>query len=518
MCLALSLGLLASCQSLGSSLPDGTVKVDFSKKQGMPLFKKQNSFKPSGLGPSGFAALQDAREAMRHSGAENLRLDVGMGRGTGSDIGTGSPGSMRYRFGTVDAIYRVLIEGGMMPYLCYSYTPSALEIEPYAHGNPPVDFDKWGDVCYEVAKHYRELGWPLMTECWNEPDLPYWKGTFTQYLTLYDAYARGVRKADPDAKTGGPSFAFIQTEDPKGNVLGFLDYVRDRKLPFDIFTFHSYGTQLYRGDTAMAAGYLGAWKGFSNIEMHITEFSVRAPNPQIQGSWHITDSSVAARVPEMWEAIEYFAEVPSVTTVNWASFALAADKLEFVDYPKTGKFYAPYHVLAIYNNMPIDRVAMDAGSPVQGFASSDETRGCVVLYSKSEKPASVTVDLAGLPFPTAGIRVYAIDAEHSNYVETKKEDKLECVFERTGVSTEGLSYTGELAALGTLYIEVTADGAPPREKGSGPLTGTTSLWRAVWRRWCGSITGFPTGKGRCFRNLILRRLRPTPVWGTRRRG
>ena len=38
---------------------------------------------------------------------------------------------------------------------------------------------------------------------WNEPDIPYWKGTLQEYLKLYDYAADAVKRALPTAKIGG---------------------------------------------------------------------------------------------------------------------------------------------------------------------------------------------------------------------------------------------------------------------------------------------------------------------------
>jgi hypothetical protein len=389
----------------------------------------------------------------------------------GEDIGLGSPDKYTNDFTTVDAIFKQLIKSGVMPYLCYAYTPRALWEKGTTDGRfmPPTDYARWKDICYAIAEHYRDLGWPMTAECWNEPDLSFWTGTFEEYLTLYDYFSRGVREADRDAKIGGPSFAFVQQVEQKGQVKQFLDYVTKNNLPLDVYTYHQYGTQLYRKDVETVTNYLRYGKGFSAVEMHITEFSVTAPDPAISGLWKPEITSAAAKVPFMWEAIEYFMETPQVTTVSWASFGIT-QRLNMTGFPRDDKRYAPYHALSIFNNMPVERVAMSAGRPVKGFASANETKAGAVLYTTENKSFPVTVDLSGLPFETGDIRVYAIDAERSNYIITGKSDELECIYEQKGVPTPGLAWAGELAPLGTLYIEITKTGAAESPGGAWTLT------------------------------------------------
>ena len=47
----------------------------------------------------------------------------------------------------------------------------------------------------EVASWYWEV--------WNEPDIPYWKGTLQEYCKLYDYAADAVKRALPSARIGG---------------------------------------------------------------------------------------------------------------------------------------------------------------------------------------------------------------------------------------------------------------------------------------------------------------------------
>ncbi len=93
--------------------------------------------------------------------------------------------------------------------------------EPYEHtwskgGNlwtgwtyPPKDYNKWRELVYQWVKHSIErYGKDEVTtwlwEVWNEPDIPYWSGTFEEYCKLYDYAADGLKKACPGCIIGGP--------------------------------------------------------------------------------------------------------------------------------------------------------------------------------------------------------------------------------------------------------------------------------------------------------------------------
>jgi hypothetical protein len=77
-------------------------------------------------------------------------------------------------------------------------------------------------------------------EIWNEPDLAaqFWTGTPEQYYLFYEEAARALKAADPELKVGGPACTGGLRRE---YVEGFIGYCRDRKVPLDFFSWHSYG-------------------------------------------------------------------------------------------------------------------------------------------------------------------------------------------------------------------------------------------------------------------------------------
>ena len=74
---------------------------------------------------------------------------------------------------------------------------------------PPKDYQKWSELVFQFVRHLRERygdaevkTW--LWEVWNEPDIPYWKGTPEEYFKLYDFSADAILRALPGARIGGP--------------------------------------------------------------------------------------------------------------------------------------------------------------------------------------------------------------------------------------------------------------------------------------------------------------------------
>lgn len=439
-----------------------TVVVDFGNKTGIPLFKRMNTFSTShSFGGSGAAEFMRDVKLLPKLASENMRIDLFMGNGgIGGSIGTGTPDHMEYNFINTDLILKQLYKNGTAPYLCYFATPNALFQKETSVGwkLPPVDFIKWQEVCYEIAKHYRELGYPLAAnEMWNEPDYydqgthskQFYDGTWEEYLKIYEYGVKGIRQANPDATVGGLSLANISNYAQTGELSQFFDYTKEHQLPLDFISFHNYGTSEYERYIQTANEYLSRYDSlFSTTQLHMNEFHVVG--------WPAGKTPFKSTVvPVMFEAIEKILSTPSVTSVNWACFRESSEGLGYID-SRSGKRYAAYHALQIYNEMPVDRVAIDTKGYINGFASVGDGQAGIVLYNRFTGIKDVTVAMDHLPFEQCNVKIYAIDSTHSNYYDTNQSDDLEMIGSMENVASKNLSWKGEVAGKGTVYIKIEA--------------------------------------------------------------
>ncbi len=132
-------------------------------------------------------------------------------------------GNPVYNWTVVDSIIDTYVQRGIKPLMEIGFMPKDLSSrpEPYEHtwskgGNlwtgwtyPPKDYNKWRELVYQWVKHSIERygkqevsTW--LWEVWNEPDIPYWSGTFEEYCKLYDFAADGLKRACPECTIGGP--------------------------------------------------------------------------------------------------------------------------------------------------------------------------------------------------------------------------------------------------------------------------------------------------------------------------
>lgn len=108
------------------------------------------------------------------------------------------------------------------------------------------EFKKWARTCAATVRHYTQ-GWnngfrfPIeYWEIWNEPDLAeqFWSGTPEQYYLLYEEAAKAIKALNPGLKVGGPACTGSLRE---AYVERFIQRCRERALPIDFFSWHSYG-------------------------------------------------------------------------------------------------------------------------------------------------------------------------------------------------------------------------------------------------------------------------------------
>ena len=171
-----------------------------------------------------------------------------------------------YDWTITDRIFDTYTKAGGRPYVEIGFMPEAMTTHPqdYPHhpprevpldpkagqAYPPKDYDKWGELVFQWAKHcgdrygiaaVRQWYW----EVWNEPNISYWNGSRADYFKLYDVTVAAVRRAIPDAKVGGP-----ETAGGRGGTFlhDFLQHCSDGKVPLDFVSFHAKGRPRFIDD------------------------------------------------------------------------------------------------------------------------------------------------------------------------------------------------------------------------------------------------------------------------------
>lgn len=429
-----------------------------------------------------------------------------------TEDGNGNP---VYNWHIVDSIFDTYIKLGMKPYAQIGFMPEALSShpEPYRHhwqpggkesiftgwAYPPKDYKKWGELVYQWVKHCVErygetevASW--YWEVWNEPDIPYWKGTLQEYCKLYDYSADAVKRALPVARIGGPEVTgggakYLDTF--LSHCLYDTNYVTGKiGSPLDFVSFHAKGLPKLMGDTVVM--------GISNQLKNIVEnFTVLSSYPQLKNipviigesdpegcaacgmatnpenayrNGTMYSSYEAAVFPRVHELAEKF-NINLIGAVTWA-FEFEGQPWFYgyrdlatngVDKPvlnvfrmfgmMRGKAVAAFsdHQYTLQNI--IDNGVRKAQTDVGAIASATNSSATIMVWNyhdidKKDKIANIVLKIRSIKITKIKVIEYRIDEYHSNAYTLWK--KMGSPQNPTSEQIDILEKEGQLQKLGKL--------------------------------------------------------------------
>ena len=190
---------------------------------------------------------RDLRQVKQATGFEYIRFHAILDDEVGvyDEDAAGHP---IYNFSYVDQIYDGLLENGVRPFVELSFMPKKLAAKQTTQSfwyapvvSPPKDWDRWGDLITQFARHLVERygidevsQWYF--EVWNEPNLDFWSGDPKEatYYHLYDVTAHALKSVSPRLRVGGPSTAQAAWVDR------FLRHCATNHIPVDFVSSHVY--------------------------------------------------------------------------------------------------------------------------------------------------------------------------------------------------------------------------------------------------------------------------------------
>lgn len=422
-------------------------------------------------------------------------------------------GNPVYDWTITDKIFDAYLKRGVRPYVQLGFMPEALSTkpQPYRHHwtpeakydtiylgwtYPPKDYEKWGELCYQWAKHCLEKygaaevdtwWWQL----WNEPNIGYWHGTPEEFHKLYDYSVAGVRRALPKAKIGGPETA----GGPGGTSLErFLKHCQTGTnsvtgktgTPLDLISFHAKGSPKFV-DGHVRMGILNQLRDINAAFGVIAKFPEYKSTPIVIGE---SDPEGCAACQGPQNGYRNGTMYSSYTAASFArKHELAAKHgvnlegaltwaFEFEDQPYFAGFrvlssngidHPVLNVFRMFSKMsgkqlrvesdaaiPLDAILKDgvrAKPDVSAFASLDGNKLAVMVWHYHDDDlagpdAAVKLTIPGLPANATAAKLthYRIDESHSNAFTMWKA--LDSPQKPTPEQYASLEEAGKLAKLG----------------------------------------------------------------------
>lgn len=324
-----------------------------------------------------------------------------------------------YCFAKTDAYLAPIVNSGKQ--ITYRLGTS-IEHWTRFHTSPPEDFAKWAKICVNIIRHYNE-GWAngfhyniKHWEIWNEPETGrlMWTGTLQQYFELYEIVAKAIKAHDPSLKVGGPSACQM-----KGypSVLPFLIFCRDRKVPLDFVSWHSYRnapSEVIQDAAAIRAMLDKA--GFKGMPQHMTEWNRFPEGSAKQTEQEKLDSMRSSRAAAFAASTlmllqDYPIDMANFYTADtnpWGMFDAFGVPgrvyYAFVAFNQLTK--TPDRVACELNGLPQPEITICAG------LSGDRKNGAILISNFSAAPRHVSIRLRGLPRQLVQSETLAVDAKH----------------------------------------------------------------------------------------------------------
>ncbi|HKW97123.1 MAG TPA: hypothetical protein VJN43_05275 [Bryobacteraceae bacterium] len=150
----------------------------------------------------------------------------------------------QYHFQKLDESVDLILKTGATPLMNIDFKPKVLYPKIDERIVEPTSYEQWDELIYQLVRHYKERGSRIRYwEVSNEPDIgenggcPY---LFTpeNYTRYYEHTVKAVRRADPDARVGGPALAYWASP----ILPALLSFCDSGKAPLDFVSWHIYNS------------------------------------------------------------------------------------------------------------------------------------------------------------------------------------------------------------------------------------------------------------------------------------
>jgi len=281
----------------------------------------------------------------------------------------------------------------------------------------PNDYEEWERLIYATVKHYRDAGAGIRYwEVANEPDIgesggcPY-RFQPASYARYYQRTVAAIRRADPEARVGGPALAYVRSP----ILPALLDHCEKEKVPLDFVSWH-----IYSSDPAQIRGTIDYAKDLLKKhsvlkpEMFLDEWNMDLMKPPLdrrfqpcyvlETIWQMKDAGLDGacyyHIRDWHVRPERFAPFMSsqgtaFMTKWWNRMPQFDGLFDFQDNVRPA--YFAFKLLSRLTGERLRLVSTDA--KVRGFATHDKAFqvSSLLVWNFSEAPVEVELIVDGLP-------------------------------------------------------------------------------------------------------------------------
>jgi hypothetical protein len=148
----------------------------------------------------------------------------------------------KYDFSRLDRSVETILKTGAKPLMCLTFKPRVLYPEINQDIVEPNDWEEWKRLIFNLVKHYKDKRAGIRYwEISNEPDIgeaggcPY-RFQPEDYVRYYQETAEAILKADPFARVGGPTLAYVRSP----ILPTLLEHCDKENIPIHFVSWHIY--------------------------------------------------------------------------------------------------------------------------------------------------------------------------------------------------------------------------------------------------------------------------------------
>ncbi len=323
----------------------------------------------------------------------------------------------RYHFDTLDRSVDLIDSTGAKTLFTICFKPRVLFPAVDQDVVEPENYDQWEALISRIVAHYKQRGSRIgYWEVANEPDIgedggcPY-RFKPDSYVRYYERTAAAIRRADPQARVGGPALANV-----KSPILpALLDACAAGKTPLDFISWHIYSSapKRVRAGIEYARGLLEKHPTLK-CETFLDEWNMSLMDPEqdprfqpcfiAETVWQMKDAgldwSCYYHIRDYHVDRERFARFFSAKgaafMARWWNRMPQFDGL--FDYQNTIR--PSYFAFKLLSRLVGERLeAVSAHPAVHAFLTWDETYELynLLFWNFSQAPVDLTVEWDGLP-------------------------------------------------------------------------------------------------------------------------
>lgn len=201
------------------------------------------------------------------------------------------PAHHQYHWETLDKTLDAIRATGARPIVSLCIKPRVLYPQINDEIVDPTDYAEWEELIFQLVKHCnRDPKYGI--EYWilsNEGDIgepggvPFKFPTLQSQLVYYQHTSSAIRRADPDAKVGGPAPA--NSDSPQIDAL--IAAAGEGKVPLDILSFHGYSNdpERYRRLIESMRAKLAKYPLLNHVSTFIDQWNMDLSKPILNPSF-----------------------------------------------------------------------------------------------------------------------------------------------------------------------------------------------------------------------------------------